>query len=258
MAVSTNPWTARLRPESGGRLRLICLAHAGGGAATFRGFAQDLPPDIDLCVVRLPGRESRLREPPVRKMGELVSLLGDALADQRDVPYGLFGYCSGALTAFELARYLRERGDRPPAALFACACPSPAMVLRDSGVHDMGREELIEHLSALGIIPDTILSTPGLFDMFEQSVRADYEVYETHEYVADEPLDLPVSVFGATGDPSTTVPTLLGWREETTRAFSLRLFPGDHGFFEKDRRTLTAAVAEDLRTAAAARTGAGR
>ncbi|MDJ1136015.1 thioesterase II family protein [Streptomyces iconiensis] len=251
MAASTNPWTARLRPASDTRLRLICFAHAGGGAATFRGFAQHLPDDIDLCAIRLPGRESRLREPPVRKMGELVGLLGEALEDLFDVPFGLFGYCSGALTAFELARYLRENGGPQPAALFACACPSPAMVLRDSGVHELSKDELTEHLAALGIIPDTILRTPGLLDMFEPSVRADYEVYETHEYVPDEPLDIPVSVYGATADPSTTEPTLLGWREETTRTFSMRLFPGDHGFFEDDRAALAAGVSTELRTAAA-------
>ncbi|GAA3486533.1 thioesterase II family protein [Streptomyces cremeus] len=258
MPVSTNPWIARLRPASSGGLRLICFAHAGGGAATFRGFAQDLPEDIDLCVVRLPGRESRLREPPVRKMGELVGLLGDALEELLDVPYGLFGYCSGALTGFELARYLRDTGLRPPAALFACACPSPALVLRGSGVHELSKPDLADHLAALGIVPDTILNTPGLLDMFEPSVRADYEVYETGEYVEAAVLDLPVSVFGATEDPSTTVPTLLGWREETSQDFSLRLFPGDHGFFDKDRRVLTAAVAAELRSAAARVPGAAR
>ncbi|MFI1189992.1 thioesterase II family protein [Streptomyces californicus] len=258
MSISTNPWIARLRPASGGRYRLICFAHAGGGAATFRGFAQDLPDDVDLCVVRLPGRESRLRELPVRKMGELVGLLEEALEELLDVPYGLFGYCSGALTAFELARRLRDGGHRPPAALFACACPSPALVLRGSGVHELSRPDLTEHLDALGIIPETILDTPGLFDMFEPSVRADYEVYETDEYADAAPLDLPVSVFGATNDPSTTVPTLLDWRTETSKDFSLRLFPGDHGFFEKDRRVITDAVAAELRGAAARTPGAGR
>lgn len=253
MAAVTNPWIARLRPASDSQLRLICLPHAGGGAATFRGFAEDLSADIDLCAVRLPGRESRLREPPVRKMDELVGLLAENLEELFDVPYALFGYCSGALTAHELTRYLVASGARPPAALFACACPSPETVLRDSGVHRMGGDELREHLSALGIIPDTILKTPGLFDMFEPSVRADYEVYETQDHVRDKTLNVPISVFGATEDPSTTEPTLLDWRTETTNVFSMRLYPGDHGFFEQDRKSLTAAVDNDLRDAAEVR-----
>lgn len=257
MSASTNPWIARLRPASDGQLRLICFAHAGGGAATFRGWVNDLPEDIDLCVVRLPGRESRLREPQVRKMGELVGLLREALDELFDVPYGLLGYCSGALTAFSLARYLTDVAARPPAALFACACPSPALVLRDSGVHELGKGELTEHLSELGIIPETILSTPGLFDMFEPSVRADYEVYETDAYVPGKPLELPISVFGGTEDPSTTVPTLLGWREETVRPFSLRLFQGGHGFFEDDRRAIATAVSNELRAAVGAPIGMG-
>ncbi|WP_409462541.1 thioesterase II family protein [Amycolatopsis sp. GA6-003] len=251
MSTATNPWVARLRPAGKGPLRLICFAHAGGGAATFRGWAADLSDEIDLVVVRLPGRESRLRDPLVHKMSELVALLGDALEDLLDVPYGLFGYCSGALTAFELARYLRDNCGPAPSALFACACPSPSMVLRDSGVHRLDGEGLVQHLAALGVIPTTILRTPGLFGMFEPSVRADYEVYETAEYQAGDPLKLPISVFGAESDPSTNLPTLLGWQQETVKEFSLRLFRGDHGFFDAERPAIVRAVTDELRAAAA-------
>lgn len=241
-----NPWIARLRPASAGQLRLICLPHAGGGGATFRGWSDELPHDIDLCVVRLPGRESRLREPQVRKMDELVPTLAGALDGMLDGRYAFFGYCSGALTAFELARYLVRSGHQPPERLFVCACPSPRLVLRDSGVHLMRSAELAEHLKALGIIPAAILGDPGLFAMFEDSVRADYEVYETASYLPGEPLTVPISVFGADQDPSTNVPVLLDWREETTGPFTLRLFPGDHSFFEVDRPAIVRAVAHEL------------
>lgn len=243
---ANNPWIARLRPASTGQLRLICFAHAGGGGATFRGWVDELPRDIDMCVVRLPGRESRLREPQVRKMDELVPTLATALDGLLDGRYAFFGYCSGALTAFELARYLVGSGRRAPERLFVCACPSPRLVLRDSGVHRLAPPELTEHLKALGIIPATILDDPGLFAMFEDSVRADYQVYETATYAPAEPLACPVSVFGADRDPSTNVPVLLDWREETSASFTLRLFPGDHSFFEADRPAIVRAVADEL------------
>ncbi|HEY0636758.1 MAG TPA: thioesterase domain-containing protein [Pseudonocardiaceae bacterium] len=243
---ANNPWVARLRPASDGQVRLICFAHAGGGAATFRGWVDDLSKDIDMCVVRLPGRESRLREQQIRKMDELVPTLASALEGLLDGPYAFFGYCSGALTAFELTRYLLTTGQRPPERLFACACPSPRLVLRDSGVHQLQGPKLAEHLKALGIIPATILDEPSLFAMFEDSVRADYEVYETATYLPGDPLPLPISVFGADEDPSTNVPTLLDWRDETSDVFTFRLFRGTHSFFEADRRIIVRAVADEL------------
>lgn len=243
---ANNPWIARLRPASNGQLRLICFPHAGGGGATFRGWVDVLPKDIDMCVVRLPGRESRLREPQLRKMDELVPTLATALDGLLDGAYAFFGYCSGALTAFELARYLVGSGRPGPQRLFVCACPSPRLVLRDSGVHELPPAELANHLKALGIIPATILDDPGLFAMFEDSVRADYQVYETATYVPAEPLASPISVFGADLDPSTNVPTLLDWREETSSSFTLRLFPGNHSFFETDRASIVRAVADEL------------
>lgn len=245
-AGTNNPWIARLRPASSGQVRLICFPHAGGGGATFRGWVDELPRDIDMCVVRLPGRESRLREPQVRKMDELVATLATALDGMLDGRYAFFGYCSGALTAFELARYLTGSGRHGPERLFVCACPSPRLVLRDSGVHELPPAELAEHLKALGIIPATILDDPGLFSMFEESVRADYQVYETATYMPGEPLTSPISVFGADRDPSTNVPVLLDWREETSAGFTLRLFPGDHSFFEADRADIVRAVADEL------------
>ncbi|MER7169246.1 thioesterase domain-containing protein [Micromonospora sp. NPDC000207] len=241
----TSQWIARLRPSGDARMRLICFPHAGGGGATFRSWGPDLPDGIDLCAVRLPGRESRLREPLLTRMEDVVGQLGDVVEGLTDVPYALFGYCSGALTAFELARLL-ERAGRPPAHLFVCACPSPAAVDRDGGVHKMSGPELADHLRALGIIPPVIIDDPGLFAMFEPSVRADYEVFESDTYRSGPPLRMPITVFGADDDPSTTVPTMLRWRAETSGEFALRLFPGDHSFFEQDRRSILRTVAAEL------------
>jgi surfactin synthase thioesterase subunit len=241
----SSPWIARLRPSGDAATRLICLPHAGGGGATFRSWSTELPDGVDLCAVRLPGRESRLREPLLSRMGDVVGELAGALEDLLDLPYALFGYCSGALTAFELARLLDQAG-RPPAHLYVCACPSPAGVERDSGVHKMSRPELADHLRALGIIPEAIIDDPGLFGLFEPSVRADYEVFETDRYRPGAPLNVPITVFGADRDPSTTLPTMMRWRDETTGVFTMQLYPGDHSFFDLDRRSIMRTVAAGL------------
>ncbi|GAA1004414.1 thioesterase [Acrocarpospora pleiomorpha] len=240
-----NPWLARFRPAGDGAIRLICFPHAGGGGATFRDWADDLPPEIDLCGVRFPARESRLREKPYLRMDELVPALAEGLADDLARPYALLGYCSGALVAWELAAFLARSGRRPPELLAVFAFPAPALV-EPTLVHRLPTEQLTAHLRGLGVIPDAILADPGLFSMFETGVRADYEVFETWTRRAEPPLTVPVTVFGGAADPSVTVPELAAWRAETSGEFTLRVLAGDHSFFTASRRRLTGSIAADL------------
>ncbi|MFF4772559.1 thioesterase II family protein [Microtetraspora fusca] len=240
-----NPWLARFRPARAGDLRLICLPHAGGGGATFRDWADDLPPGIDLCGVRLPARESRLREKPYLRMDDLIPALADGLADVLDGRFALLGYCSGALTAYELTRFLLDTGRRPPELLAICAFPSPELV-EPTQVHRLPTERLAAHLRGLGVIPDAILADPGLFSMFEPGVRADYEVFETWTHRESGPLPVPITVFGGHADPSVTMAELAAWQGRSTGEFTLRALPGDHSFFTAARRRITGALVADL------------
>jgi medium-chain acyl-[acyl-carrier-protein] hydrolase len=245
-ATAANTWVARLRPQRGVRRRLFCFPHAGGGAATFRLWIDDLPADIDLCSIRLPGRESRLREPSIRRLTDLGPALAHAIAGQLDLPFALFGHCSGALVAFELARELRRAGHPAPVRLFASAFPAPRHGTDGGAVHALPFEAFVEHLRQLGLLPAALLNSPNLLRMFEDGLRADFELFETASYAKEAPLDVPISVFGARRDQSVTLEELVDWGQETRQEFALRLFPGDHTFFESARQTITRAVASDL------------
>ena len=67
------PWIRTLRPEA--HQRLICLSYAGGGAAAYRGWAEALPSSIDVAPIVLPGRETRMSEPPVSDVQALVQAM---------------------------------------------------------------------------------------------------------------------------------------------------------------------------------------
>src|SRR6266498_628486 len=85
-------------------VRLFCFAHAGGGAAFFRPWRLSMVPDIDVRAVTLPGRESRVHEPPYRRIEQLLDPLCAALEPHLDRPYALFGHSLGAVLAYEVAR----------------------------------------------------------------------------------------------------------------------------------------------------------
>src|SRR5579863_4294649 len=92
-----DPWLPYLRPRPGARLRLFCFPYAGGAASVYRGFHEGLPPDIEVAAVQLPGRENRLRDPPVEDMARLVPMIADAHAPSLTGRFAFFGHSMGAL-----------------------------------------------------------------------------------------------------------------------------------------------------------------
>jgi len=87
MNPAENRWIARPRRSAAPRLRLICFPHVGAGAAAFNSWLDHLPEDVELCAVRPPGRENRLREPLVDDGRELLDRLEPVVAPLLDVPF---------------------------------------------------------------------------------------------------------------------------------------------------------------------------
>jgi surfactin synthase thioesterase subunit len=236
---------ARLGHSRAARARLLCFPQAGGGTAVFRPLAAALPPGIDLCALRFPGRESRRREEPIRRMDDLVAEVLAALGELDGLPVAMLGYCSGSFAAYQAARVLSGMARPAVARLFVLASPGPRVVLPQRQVHPLPGPDLIAYLRRARITPDSLLADPALFSIFEPAIRADFEVYETWE-PGPAALDIPITVFGAREDDSVDLEDLLMWRARTTAEFSLRLLPGGHDFLGAATAQLGRAIAAEL------------
>ena len=76
-AADRRPWIVTCRRGDG--LRLICFPYAGGGPSLFRGWPLELSQQVEVCAVQLPGREARMKEPPIGDLRRLVVELADAI-----------------------------------------------------------------------------------------------------------------------------------------------------------------------------------
>ena len=72
MRKGITPWLAYCNPRPDAAIRLFCFPYAGGGAAFYRNWSSELAPQVDVCPVQLPGRETRMREPAYEELGPLV------------------------------------------------------------------------------------------------------------------------------------------------------------------------------------------
>jgi medium-chain acyl-[acyl-carrier-protein] hydrolase len=209
-------------------MRLFCFPYAGGGPRAFHGWPDHLPPDIELWVAQLPGREARFREQAYTRLGALVAELVPAIAPHTDVPHALFGHSMGALVAFTLARELRRAGLRRPELLMVSGRRAPQQPDTDPPIHALPEDQFLEKIRELNGTPDAVLQNEELRQLLIPILRADFAVCETYEYVPEAPLDCPIVAFGGVEDPDVSREDLVAWSEQTTRSSSYRMFPGDH------------------------------
>jgi surfactin synthase thioesterase subunit len=241
------PEIVRLKPNPRARLRLFCFPYAGGGSMVFRTWAADLPSQIEVCSVRLPGREGLLREPPVTELAGIVQALALALQPLIGSPYAFFGHSMGALISFELTRRLRRQGDRMPEHLFIAAHRAPQLPDPHPPIHQLASPEFVEQLRRLKGTPEAVLQHAELMELMLPALRADFAVCETYVYTAEPPLSCPISAFAGLEDWKANLAELGAWREQTVNTFTLHTFPGDHFFLSSARLALLRAIAQDLR-----------
>jgi medium-chain acyl-[acyl-carrier-protein] hydrolase len=244
-ATTARGWLARPRRSENPRLRMLCFPHVGAGGAAFNSWLDDLPADIDLCAIRLPGRENRLREPLVDDWRELVEGLEPLLAAQLDLPYVLAGHCSGTVLAYELARRLVASGNPAPAMLVLSSTPGPTVRRIDEPLHLLPRGELLTRVIEFGGMAREILDDPELMVMFERILRADYRVIERLEYSPGAPLDVPITVIGGRHDEFVSCQAMAAWAAETTTEFSLHLLDAGH-YILTEAGALVAAIMRHL------------
>jgi surfactin synthase thioesterase subunit len=242
-----NPWiTTYTRGGAPARLRLFCFPFAGGGSAFYRAWPNGLPDGVEVCAIRPPGRESRLREQPHVRLESLVAAAADALEPQFDRPFAFFGHSMGGLLAFELTRHLRARAMPLPAHLFVSGYRAPHRPPHHPPIHQADTPIVLNRLRNLNGTPAAFFENAELVEMMLPGIRADFSVLETYVFEADEPLDCPISVFGGYYDNEATEEDVAAWRGYTSNTFKLRLIPGGHFFIVSHQPEILQAIGDDL------------
>ncbi len=238
---------------------MFCFPYAGAGASIFRLWPDDLPPEVEVCAVQLPGRESRIRETPVTRIPELIPVLEAALIPWLDRPFAMFGHSMGGLIAFTLAQDLRRHHALLPQHFWVSARPAPHLADHRPPMHHLATPEFVSELrKRFDGIPDQVFEDAELMRLFLPMLRADIAMIETYRYDPQVPLDCPISAFGGSEDSVVAMHEIQAWRFHTARDFRLRMLPGDHFFVRDNRKALMDAIVDDLPFYGLTRGGAPR
>lgn len=230
---------------------LFCFPWAGGGALAYKSWREPLADCVSVIPVRLPGRESRIGEPPLERMEPLVEALLAEIAPFLRAPFHFFGHSMGAGIAFELARALRRARLPLPASLHVSGARAPQFRLNHHPPPEPSLRDFIEDMRRLEGFPPSVLNNPELLKLALPSLLADARLYRHYSYLPEAPLPVALHAYGGEADPNVAAEHLDAWREQTCGAFNRREFKGGHFYLEASQSALIAALRADLKSASA-------
>jgi medium-chain acyl-[acyl-carrier-protein] hydrolase len=217
------------------RVRLFCFAYAGGGASIFHSWPDQLPSGVETIGIQMPGVGSRIIEPPIEEIAEVVQLLVLEIGPKLGKPYVFFGHSLGGLISFELALELRKRYGLYPLHVFVAGIRAPQILSRNPPIHDLPDTNLLEELQRrYNGIPEEISKDRDILQLVLPGLRAGLKMHESYRYRKSNPLDCGITAFGGYQDRAVRRQDLEAWHHQTKRSFTLHMLPGGHFFINSE------------------------
>ncbi len=181
----TKPYIMHPRTRANATLQLICFPYAGGGTTSYSAWLDALPRQIEVCPVKLPGREDRLFDPPHTDLEELLVALASDLESTVGQSFAFFGHSMGAMIAYELTRYLRRQDMPLPVMLLVSGHRAPHLPDRRMHISHLPNDQFITQLSHMNGTPAAVVQHRELMEMLLPALRADFTLCETYTYFSE-------------------------------------------------------------------------
>lgn len=243
----THRWLRRVHPNPDATLRCFCLPYAGGSARVFQSWSRHLPASLDVYAIELPGHGTRLTEPPLRHLNDILVAIAEVIQPLLDRRFVLFGHSMGALISFELARYCRRHDLPMPAHLYVSGHRAPQLPDPEPPVHTLPEAAFRDKLTRLQGTSPAVLNNEEFMALLLPVLRADFAVCETYIYAPEPPLPCPITAFGGTRDPATQRGRLRAWQSQTQTNFTRHVLPGNHFFIHSAEAALLQHLKDTLR-----------
>lgn len=231
------------------RIRLLCFPFAGGNANFFLPWADNLPRDVELLAIQLPGRSARFNEKPVSSLSVLLDQLTPAVLPLLQQPCVFFGHSMGGVVAYELAAKLISKR-RSPSMLILSACSAPNTKPNPQMLHNLPTDDFWNKVKSINGTPEELLNNKELLNLLEPALRADFKlVYDwqlRYQHTSPPVLPIPFQIFGGTEDQSVRCEALEGWKNYSSRKSATHYFNGDHFFINREKKQLLKNLSEIL------------
>lgn len=241
-----NKWIVVPNPRPAAKIILLCFPFAGGSSNSFRSWAGILPPSVELWAIELPGHGSRLSEPLVENIEDLIVPLSEGIVGSLEKPFAIFGHSMGALLGFEVALYLQNHFQKIAEHVFLSGHGAPGTPRHEPEIHHLPKPQFLAKIKEYNGTPQEVLENEELMDLMFPILKADFKLCETYRHNNSGKLQAPITALGGIQDPSITRQDMEQWAQFTSSSFNVRFFPGDHFYLLHHKINLLKAILTDI------------
>lgn len=237
-----SPWLIERR-DATGPMTVFGFHHAGGSASQFHSWQSRLEPLARVSAIQLPGRGSRFREAFATSLDVAAGEIASVIGKRQSAPFAFFGHSLGALLAFEVARHLAKLEHPQPRHLFVAGAAAPQNIANTARLADLPDDDLLRVLQSMNGLPAELsIRDWDLIRAMLPTLRADFRLEESYEYVPGELLNVPITVLAGRVDALAPSSLMLAWERETLCAIKTHVIEGDHFFVDSSQAAVLAVV----------------
>lgn len=241
-------WIAHERVTDENNINLFCFTYPGGSASSFAIWKKMLDQSINLLPVLYPEREIRKKD----KMPETFDLfVEDFINENRELlekPYAFFGYCGGAVIAYEVAVRVKKLTGKEPVWGLIASSEAPKY-LKDSLVgysSDDDEDSVKNYLKGLGMFDEQILNSDMFMQYYAPLLKADCIMLNTYVEREYEKLGTELYVMYGKEDHTVSKEKTEEWKNVTEKEMVLDIRDGGHFFVEEQKEYVIGLINEKL------------
>lgn len=224
------------------RPQLFCFSYAGGTTEFFDGIEKDLS-GVELVKLEYAGHGQRHKEEFYKDFEELAKDMFFKLKDRysKDIPYALFGYSMGSISAVEvLKKILTDPSMVSPAHVFLAAHEPHTKVELLGYTADELDAWVKERTIRFGAVPEKLKNNRVFWRTYLPIYRADYAIIGKYRF---ERLDLNTRIPAAIFYSETDTPwkDMKQWNRYFVGDCEFYPYSGTH-FFIRDHHSEMAEV----------------
>ncbi len=230
--IEKTKWIAHEQIAKKGEWNLLCFTYPGGSASSFAPWKKFCGEEINLIPILYPMREVRRKDAMPKDFQTFVRQLVDENEGLFQSEYGFFGYCGGAVIAYEAALYAREKYGTTPVYGMVASSTAPEYVKETllHGETEKAQEKAIAYLREQQLFDDAMLESPMFLEYYMPMFLADCALLDSYEMSSSSPLDCPLDILLGREDLLLQKKKVEAWKAYTNGGCLMHYFPGGHFF----------------------------
>ena len=167
-----------------GSYKLFCIPNAGSSIGMYSKWKKHINNGVEVHPLILPFRDGRRDESMPEKLQELARefiVSNEKILRNNKCIY--FGYCTGAVFAYEIARQSMVLGFEPD-AIITVNSQSPRFIVGEAKKLSHAKDKEIKmYLLGEGLVDKDVLEIPEFVEYYFSILREDFRIYS--EYVSE-------------------------------------------------------------------------